>query len=89
MSTIRTASIRGLEGRNRIELVFRRLTARQKAFSAAIRMVWSIGSASIDSSIYLPTPLMMESADLLVPATSMLCCNWPCASPQRPQERQT
>ena len=36
-----------------------------------------MGSASTDSSTHLPPPLMMESTDFLVPATSMLC--WSCA----------
>jgi hypothetical protein len=35
------------------------LTARQKAFSAAIRIVREIGSPSIVSSIHLPPPLTM------------------------------
>ena len=35
-----------------------------------------MGSASIDSSIHLPPPLMIESTDFWVPATSMLCWSW-------------
>jgi hypothetical protein len=49
--------------------------ARQNAYSAASRIAWQIGLDSNDSSIRLPA-LVMESTELLVPATSVLRWSW-------------
>jgi len=65
MSTTRTASIRGFGGSQSNNAgVSPVLTARQKAFSAAIRICLVDRSASIDSSTHLPPPLMMETRTL-------------------------